>query len=59
MGICAGMLDKMKESLKNSSEEKKNYDIDENEMATWRKFTEIDYLQKLLKILNVPKNEEV
>ena len=59
MGICAGMLDKMKESLKNSSEEKKNYDIDENEMATWRKITEIDYLQKLLKILNVPKNEEV
>ncbi|MBR5914695.1 MAG: glycosyltransferase family 92 protein [Selenomonadaceae bacterium] len=56
LSICAGMLDKMKDTLKNSSEEKKNYDIDENEMATWRKFTEIEYLQKLLKFLNVPKN---
>ena len=49
MSICVGMLDKMKESLQNSSEEKKNYDIDENEMATWKKFAEIDYLNKLLK----------
>ena len=57
LGICAGMLDKMKESLKNSSEERKNYDIDEKEMETWRKIAELDYLQKLIKLLNVPKNE--
>lgn len=49
MSICVGMLDKMKESLQNSSEEKKNYEMDENEMATWKKFAELDYLQKLLK----------
>ena len=50
LSISVGMINKMKVKLKNSSDEKKNYDIDENEMVTWRKITELDNLQKLLKI---------
>ena len=58
LSICAGVFEKLKETFQNSSDEKKNYDIDEKEMATWRKINEIGYLQKIFKILNVPKNNQ-
>ena len=51
--ICAGMLESMKEVLQRSSDEKKNRDIDEDEMATWRKITELDNLEKFLAIFDV------
>lgn len=51
--ICAGMLESMKDVLQRSSDEKKNRDIDEDEMATWRKITELDNLEKFLAIFDV------
>ncbi|MBQ6975182.1 MAG: glycosyltransferase family 92 protein [Selenomonadaceae bacterium] len=55
LSICAGLLDKLKDKLHNSSQAARNFDIDEDEMTTWKKFTELDYLQKLLKVVNVPR----
>ena len=55
--ICAGMLESMKEVLQRSSDEKKNMDIDEDEMSTWRKITELDNLSKLLAIIEVKVKE--
>lgn len=63
LSICAGMLDKMIENTQSSSDESKNFEIDENEMTLWRKVTELTYLQKLLKIyiplvtFDVPTNQ--
>ena len=63
LSICAGMLDKMIETAQNSSDETKNFEIDENEMTLWRKVTELTYLQKLLKLyiplvtFDVPTNK--
>ena len=53
--ICAGMIESMTEMLKRGSEEKKNQDIDEEEMTTWRKITELETLSKFLAIVNVVK----
>lgn len=52
-GIVAGMLESMKEVLRNSSDEKKNRDIDEEEMETWRKITALNNLAKLLEVFDV------
>lgn len=63
LSICAGMIDKMIETAQNSSDETKNFEIDENEMTLWRKVTELNYLQKLLKLyiplvtFDVPTNK--
>ena len=63
LSICAGMIDKMIENAQNSSDETKNFEIDENEMTLWRKVTELNYLQKLLKLyiplinFDVPTNK--
>ncbi|MBQ9486871.1 MAG: glycosyltransferase family 92 protein [Selenomonadaceae bacterium] len=63
LSICAGMIDKMIETAQNSSDATKNDEIDENEMALWRKVTELTYLQKLLKLyiplvtFDVPTNK--
>ena len=51
--ICAGMLRSIKEVLQRSSDEKKNRDIDEDEMATWRKITEIDTLENFLAVFDL------
>lgn len=51
LSICAGLLDKLKNQLHNASQEARNLDIDEDEMATWKNFTELDYLQSLIRSL--------
>ena len=49
ISICAGMLEKMKAALQNSADENKLAAIDDDEMALWKKFTELDHLEKILK----------
>ncbi len=55
--ISMGMLESMKDVLQRSSDEKKNMDINEDEMTTWRKITELDNLSKLLAIIEVKVKE--
>ena len=50
LSICAGMIEKLKENFKASSDEKKNSDIDEGEMETWRKVTELEFLEKMIRV---------
>ena len=49
ISICAGMLDKMKAALQSSADEEKISAIDDGEMALWKKFVELDGLEKTLK----------
>ena len=49
ISICAGMIEKMKAALQSSADEEKISAIDDNEMALWKKFTELDGVEKILK----------
>ena len=49
ISICAGMIDKMKAALQSSSNEEKISAIDDGEMELWKKFTELDVVEKTLK----------
>ena len=49
ISICAGMIEKMKTALQSSSDEEKISMIDDNEMALWKKFVELDGLENTLK----------
>lgn len=49
ISICAGMIEKMKAALQSSSDEEKISAIDDGEMALWKKFVELDGLEKTLK----------
>ena len=49
ISICAGMIEKMKAALQSSADEEKISAIDDNEMALWKKFTELDGVEKTLK----------
>ncbi|MBQ7476720.1 MAG: glycosyltransferase family 92 protein [Selenomonadaceae bacterium] len=50
LSMCAGMIEKLKENFKALSEEKKNQDIDEVEMETWRKVSELEFLEKMIRV---------
>ena len=49
ISICAGMIEKMKAALQSSADEEKISAIDDNEMARWKKFVELDGVEKTLK----------
>ena len=58
LSICAGMIEKLKENLKASSEEKKNLDIDEGEQETWRKVTELEFIEKMIRVFIIRSNAQ-